>query len=269
MTLLKFKNEVERNIKRLAKNKMLAESTKIWFERGLSNKYSYNFSSYSVPIIQYPQDMIAIQELIWEIKPDLIIETGIAHGGSLIQSASILAMIEYQEAALSNSFLNPAKPYRKVLGIDIDIRKHNKKIIGAHFLSKRIDMIEGSSVSKKVIKSVYKYAKEYSNILVLLDSNHTHEHVLAELKAYTPLVAKNSYCVVYDTIIEDLPKKQFPNRPWGPGNNPKTAIHQFLKLLKKDALVGVDGNKLKFKVNKSIEAKLQITVASGGYLKRI
>jgi cephalosporin hydroxylase len=269
MTLTKFKKEVESNIKKLSQNKNLIESTKIWFQRSLLNKYSYNFSSYSVPIIQYPQDMIAIQELIWEIKPDLIIETGIAHGGSIIQSASILAMIEYQEAVLSNSFLNPAKPHRKVLGIDIDIRKHNKKIIDAHFLSERIDMIEGSSVSEKVIKSVYKYAKAYSKILVLLDSNHTHEHVLAELKAYTPLVTKNSYCIVYDTNIDDLPKKQFPDRSWGPGNNPKTAVHQFLKLLKKDVLVGVDGNKLKFKINKRIEAKLQITVAPDGYLKRI
>ena len=269
MTLTKFKKEVESNIKKLSQNKNLIESTKIWFQRSLLNKYSYNFSSYSVPIIQYPQDMIAIQELIWEIKPDLIIETGIAHGGSIIQSASILAMIEYQEAVLSNSFLNPAKPHRKVLGIDIDIRKHNKKIIDAHFLSERIDMIEGSSVSEKVIKSVYKYAKAYSKILVLLDSNHTHEHVLAELKAYTPLVTKNSYCIVYDTNIDDLPKKQFPDRSWGPGNNPKTAVHQFLKLLKKDVLVGVDGNKLKFKINKKIDVKLQITVAPDGYLKRI
>jgi cephalosporin hydroxylase len=269
MAIAEFKKEVQNNIFELSKDKLLAKSSKAWFEQSLVNKYSYNFTSFSVPIIQYPQDMVALQELIWEIKPDLIIEAGIAHGGSLIQSASVLAMIEHAEAVASNSLIDPSKPKRKVLGLDIDIRQHNKEVIKKHFLSSRIHMIEGSSISEEVIKGVHEFAKDFSNILVILDSNHTHDHVLSELKAYAPLVSKGSYCVVYDTIIEDLPETQFPNRPWGPGDNPKTALHEYLKLLEDQNLTAIDGEKLNFSVDKNIESKIQITVGPDGYLKRI
>lgn len=269
MSILKFKNEVQNNINALSKDIVLAQQTKTWFEQSLVNKYSYNFSSFSVPIIQYPQDMIALQELIWRVKPDLIIEAGIAHGGSIIQSASIQAMMDYQEAVLSNSVIDPLKPTRKVLGLDIDIRQHNKEVIENHFLAARIDMIEGSSISEEVIKAVHEYTEPFSNILVILDSNHTHDHVLAELKAYAPLVSKGSYCVVYDTVIEDLPASQFPDRPWGPGDNPKTALHEYLRLLQDNEIKGIDGSSLRFEINKQIEAKIQITVGPDGYLKRV
>jgi len=202
-------------------------------------KYSYNFNWLGRPIIQYPQDIIAIQEIIWDVKPDLIIETGIAHGGSLILSASILEMIGRGE----------------VLGIDVDIREHNRIEIEKHSLNKRIKMIEGSSIDKNVVEQVYEHTKNKKNVLVILDSNHTHEHVLQELDLYSPLVTKGSYLVVLDTIIEDMPEKFFKNKPWGKGNNPKTAVREFLK--KND----------RFKIDKKLENKLLITVAPNGYLK--
>jgi cephalosporin hydroxylase len=209
-----------------------------------SNKaqYSYNFSWMGRPIIQYPQDMIAMQEIIWELKPDLIIETGIAHGGSLIYYASLLELIGKGT----------------VLGIDIDIRAHNRAEIEKHPMYKRIKMIQGSSVSTEVRDQVAEYAKGQQTVLVCLDSNHTHEHVLAELELYAPFVTKGSYLVVFDTIVEDMPGDYLPGgRPWGPGDNPKTAVWQFLE--KNDAFV----------IDEAIDHKLQISVAPQGYLKRV
>lgn len=209
-----------------------------------SNKaqYSYNFSWMGRPIIQYPQDMIAMQELIWEIKPDLIIETGIAHGGSLIYYASLLELIGHGE----------------VLGIDIDIREHNRKEIEKHPMFKRITMIEGSSINKETIDKVAAFASDKKRVLVSLDSNHTHEHVWQELNLYSPFVSLGSYIVVFDTIVEDLPEGYFSQkRPWGIGNNPKTAVHQFIK------------ENDRFVIDHSIDQKLLISVAPEGYLKRI
>lgn len=220
-------------------------------------KYSYNFSWMGRPIIQYPQDMVAMQELIWEVKPDLIIETGIAHGGSLIMNASFLAMLDYCDALESGELLDPRKPKRRVLGIDIDIRDHNRKAIEAHPMSNRIDMIQGSSIDPTIIEQVKNYAKDYERILVSLDSNHTHEHVLAELEAYALLTSLGSYCVVFDTIVEDLPEKFYPGRTWGPSDNPKTAVWEYLK------------THSEFEIDKSIDNKLLISVAPDGYLKRI
>ena len=217
----------------------------------------YNFESLGRPIIQTPVDMIAIQEIIWEIKPDLIIETGIAHGGSLIMSASMLAMLDICEAIDSEENFNPKESKRKVLGIDIDIRKHNREAIEKHPMFSRIQMIEGSSISPQIIKQVEEEAKNYKKILVCLDSNHTHEHVLAELKAYAPLTSVGSYCVVFDTIVEDMPQDTYPDRSWGPGNNPKTAVYEYLK------------TNSKFEIDKTIQNKLLITVAPNGYLKRV
>lgn len=228
-----------------------------WVEESMRKSYVYNFSWLGRPIIQYPQDMVAMQELIWQVKPDLIIETGIAHGGSLIMSASFLAMLDHCEAIESGSMINPSKPKRRVLGIDIDIREHNRKAIEAHPMSNRIDMIQGSSVADDIIAKVRAYAKNYKRVLVSLDSNHTHEHVLAELQAYAPLTSKGSYCVVFDSFVEDVPADVFSNRPWGPGNNPKTAVWEYLK------------THPEFEIDKSIENKLLITVAPDGYLKRI
>lgn len=252
-----FKNECSQEIESQSKDLTLKKATEEWFQQANKNKYSYHFEWLGRPIIQYPQDMVAMQELIWEIKPDLIIETGIAHGGSLIMNASLLALLDYTDAITSGELLDPNKPKRKVLGIDIDIREHNRAAIKAHPMSNRIDMIQGSSISEEVIKHVQEYAKDYKTILVSLDSNHTHEHVLAELDAYAHLTSVNSYCVVFDTVIEDLPGEMFPDRPWGPGNNAKTAVWEYLK------------NHPEFEINKSIDNKLLISVAPDGYLKRI
>ena len=220
-------------------------------------KYSYNFSCLGRPIIQYPQDMIAMQEIIWAVKPDLIIETGIAHGGSLVLSASMLALLDYCDAAEAGTMLDPKVNKRRVLGLDIDIRAHNRQAIEAHPMSHKIDMLQGSSIDPAIIAQVRQYAQDYKRILVCLDSNHTHEHVLAELEAYAPLVTPGSYCIVFDTIIEDMPDDMFPDRPWGRSNNPKTAVWQYLK------------SHPEFEIDKSIQNKLLITVAPDGYLKRV
>ena len=201
--------------------------------------------------------MVAIQEIIWEVKPDLIIETGIAHGGSLILSASMLAQLDMIEAIESGKTIDPKQSKRKVLGIDIDIREHNKIEIEKHPMSTRIKMIQGSSIAYEVIDQVKNIANNFKCILVLLDSSHTHEHVLAELEAYAPLTSVNSYCVVFDTIVEDLPADMFPDCPWGPGDNPKTAVWQYIK------------NHPEFEIDKTIQNKLLITDAPDGYLKRI
>jgi len=232
-------------------------------------KYSYNFSWLSRPIIQYPQDMVAIQELIWQVKPDLIIETGIAHGGSLILSASMLALIDYCEAVEAGKTLDPKARSRRVLGLDIDIRAHNRAAIEAHPLAQKIDMIQGSCIAPDIIALVHEHAKGYERILVCLDSNHTHEHVLAELEAYAPLVSPDSYCIVFDTVIEEMPDDMFPDRPWGKGNNPKTAAREYLRRLKEEGRTAADGAPLHFEIDKMIENKLLITVAPDGYLRRV
>jgi cephalosporin hydroxylase len=198
-----------------------------------------------------------MQELIWEIKPDLIIETGIAHGGSLILSASMLALLDMCEGIEAGDTFDPKISRRKVLGVDIDIRAHNRTAIEAHPLASRIQMIQGSSIAPEVIEQVRDVAADYSRVLVLLDSNHTHDHVLAELQAYAPLTSKNSYCVVYDTFIEDAPKELLGDRPWHPGNSPKTAVWEYLK------------THPEFQIDKRIEQKLLITVAPDGYLRRV
>jgi len=252
-----FQSEVLTRIEAVSTNNSLRQSAAIFTQTSIASQYSYNFSWQGRPIIQYPQDMAAMQELIWEIKPDLIIETGIAHGGSLIFSASMLALLDMCDAIESGKSINPKVSSRKVLGIDIDIRAHNRAAIEAHPMASRIQMIQGSSIVADIIAQVHAVAAKYSRILVCLDSNHTHEHVLAELKAYAPLTSVGSYCVVFDTVVEDLPKEMFPDRPWGPGNNPKTAVWEYLK------------THPEFQIDKSIQDKLLITVAPDGYLKRI
>ena len=252
-----FKKECIDEIHLISKDKELKNLSLEWLIKGYKYKYSYHFSHLGRPIIQYPQDIIAIQELIWEIKPDLIIETGIAHGGSLILSASMLALLDLHEAIESKKNLNPLKSSRKVLGIDIDIREHNRKEIEKHPMFSRIQMIEGSSIAPNIILEVKEIAKNYNNILVFLDSNHTHDHVLKELEAYAPLTSVNSYCVVFDTIVEDMPNNTYPDRPWGPGDNPKTAVNEYLK------------NHKEFEIDRKITDKLLITVAPDGYLKKI
>lgn len=216
--------------------------------------YSYNFAWLSRPIIQYPQDIIATQEIIWKVKPDLIIETGIAHGGSLVMSASILALLEYDDAIKAGSLLDPNAPTRKVVGVDIDIREHNLKALNEHPMRNRMELIEGSSIDPMIVDKVHKIAKEFKRIMVFLDSNHTHDHVLSEMEAYAPLVTSGSYCVVFDSVIDDLPAKASSERPWGPGNSPKSALVKYLE------------GSSEFKIDKDIDDKLLITVAPDGWL---
>jgi cephalosporin hydroxylase len=253
----KFDEEVATRIGAYPSNEVLCRTGVNFMLASTEPKYSYNFSWQGRPIIQYPQDMVAMQELIWSIKPDLIIETGIAHGGSLIFSASMLAQLDMCDAIEAGQKFDPKISRRKVLGIDIDIRAHNRAAIEAHPMASRIQMIQGSSIAPEIIEQVRSAAANYSRVLVNLDSNHTHDHVLAELQAYAPLTSKGSYCVVFDTMIEDMPKEMFPDRPWGPGDNPKTAVWEYLK------------THPEFEIDKSIQHKLLITVAPDGYLKRV
>ena len=234
-----FKEEVLRNIAGLAGDKDVQALSRIWIREIARHRYAYNFTWLGRPVIQFPQDMMAIQELIWSIKPDVVIETGVAHGGSILFSASMLELVG-------------GEGY--VIGIDIDIRKHNRTEIEAHPLSRRVKLIEGSSVDDAVVSQVREMVGEGKKVLVILDSNHTHEHVLRELELFSPFVREGSYLVVYDTLIEDMPADLVGDRPWGPGNNPKTAVWEFLETNKR------------FKIDKDLEAKLSITVAPDGYL---
>ncbi|ADR19067.1 cephalosporin hydroxylase family protein [Calditerrivibrio nitroreducens] len=252
-----FQQEVKDRIAANAQDADLKSNAAAFMRSSLAGKYSYNFSWLGRPIIQYPQDIVAMQELIWQIKPDLIIETGIAHGGSLVYYASMLALLDMCEAIETNATFDPKQSKRKVLGIDIDIRPHNRTAIEAHPMASRIQMIQGSSIAPEIIEQVKQVAQDYQRVLVCLDSNHTHDHVLAELEAYAPLVSVGSYCVVFDTVVEDMPKELFPDRPWGPGDNPKTAVWEYLK------------THPEFEIDKSIQHKLLITVAPDGYLKRL
>ncbi len=253
----KFAEERLQNIRRLASMRDLAEIANDFIVKSACGKYTYNFDWLGRPIIQLPTDIVAMEEVIWEVRPDLIIETGIAHGGSLIFSASMLALLDMCEAIEEKRILDPAESKRKVLAVDIDIRAHNRSAIEAHPMGSRIQMIQGSSIAPNIVAQIKAMAADYSRILVCLDSNHTHEHVLEELKAYAPLVSKGSYCVVFDTIVEDLPPEMFGDRPWAPGNSPKSAVWEFLK------------THPDFEIDKSIDNKLLITVAPHGFLKRI
>lgn len=239
---LQFERERRANIKKQGKNKSLRTVARRFMVESIRSRYSYNFDWLGRPIIQYPQDIVAMQEIVWRVKPDLIIETGIARGGSLIFYASMLELLGGKG---------------RVVGVDIDIRKHNREEIEKHKLIKRIFLIEGSSIDPGIVARVREIAKKHKKILVVLDSSHTHDHVLQELEAYAPLVSKGSYCVVLDTIIKDIPEKFYDQRPWNRKRNPATAVAVFLQKNKK------------FIVDKAIEDKLLITVAPGGYLKRI
>lgn len=249
--------QVKDNIRILGERKDLAQMSLEWMLAvGTAGKYSYNFSWLGRPIIQYPQDIVMMQELVWQVQPDLIIETGIAHGGSLILSASLLALLDYKDAVEQGAVLDPKSSKRKVIGIDIDIRPHNRTAIDAHPMAHMIQMFQGSSVAPDIVSKVYAAAAGYKRVLVCLDSNHTHDHVLAELEAYASLVSSGSYCIVYDTVIEDTPDHLCADRPWKRGNSPKTAVLEYL------------GKNSDFEVEQSIEHKLQITVAPGGFLRR-
>jgi len=202
-------------------------------------RYAHNFTWLGRPIIQWPQDIVAMQELIWNVKPDLVIETGVAHGGSLILYASLLELIGSGE----------------VLGIDVEIRPHNRRDIERHPLAKRTSLLEGSSISPDIVAAAREAARGKQRVLVVLDSNHTHEHVLSEVRLYSPLVTKGSYLVVFDTVIEDVPASCYPDRPWRPGDNPKTAVRQFLSETDR------------FEIDRDLQDRLLLTAAPDGYLR--
>ncbi|MFT0849971.1 cephalosporin hydroxylase family protein [Achromobacter sp. F4_2707] len=236
-----YRNEKCERITDFSNDKEFRALSVAWRAQALERKYMNNFSWLGRPMIQLPTDAMAMQEIIWAVKPDLIIETGVAHGGSVMLSASMLELLGHGQ----------------VLGIDIDIRSHNRAAIEAHPLAHRISLIEGSSIAPEVISQVQNLAAG-KRTLVFLDSNHTHEHVLAELNAYADLVSVDSYCVVFDTFVEDLPDDYvWADRPWGKGNNPKTAVWEWLKSNKN------------FQIDKSVEDKLLITSAPDGFLRRI
>lgn len=242
-----FDQEIDERVAANGRNAPLAATAHQFTTASALAKYSYNFSWLGRPIIQYPQDIVAMQELICQVQPDLIIETGIAHGGSLVFSASILEL----NAACGG----PANA--EVIGVDIDIRPHNRSAIEAHPMFKRITLIQGSSTAPEVIDTVRAKARGKQRVLVCLDSNHTHEHVLAELQAYAPMTSIGNYCIVFDTVVEDLPADMFPDRPWGRGDNPKTAVWEYLK------------QHNEFEVDERMDQKLLVSVAPSGYLKRV
>ena len=239
-----FSEECRKEIEIQARDQHFQKLTKMWMEESVEKKYSYHFSWMGLPIIQYPQDVLAIQEIIFATKPDLVIETGIARGGSLLFFA---AMLE-----LNKVCGGPADAV--VVGVDIDIREHNKAAIEEHPLSKRVRMFEGSSVDPNIINEIKELHKGKKSVMVCLDSNHEHLHVLEELKSYTPLVTKGNYCIVLDTVVEDLPKD--PKRPWGRGNSPMSAVKDFLDV------------NVEFEIDSQITDKLLITGARNGYLRR-
>ncbi len=242
---------VEKNINQLGGDADLQALTRMWIREVAPYKYTYNFAWLGVPIIQFPQDVHALQEICWNVRPEVIVETGVAHGGSLVFSASMLALLDLCEG------ISPDASVRKVIGIDIDIRPHNRSVLDAHPLRRWMELIEGSSISRDMVGKLRSFGAGTLRTLVILDSNHTHDHVLEELNIYSPLVSAGSYCIVFDTAIEDMPERFFSDRPWGPGNSPKSAVHAFLK------------DHPEFEIDRSIPDKLQITVAPDGYLKRV
>ena len=261
-----FQQECEEEIDIQGNNLELRAKSMDWLINANSNKYSYHFRWMDRPIIQYPQDIQMMQELIMKVRPDLIIETGIAHGGSIIFSASMLALLDLHESIEKKETYNFSESKRKVLALDIDIREHNKAEILMNPFSNYIEMWEGSSVDTGIINKVKSFVEDYKKIMIFLDSNHTHDHVLEELKAYANLVSVGSYVVVFDTIIEHLPQDLLPNesdpstaeaRTYTKGNSPMTAVKEFLK---------TNSN---FEIDKAIDNKLLISVAPEGYLKRI
>lgn len=238
----KFKQEILERIESYGNDAEFRALALEWTRQSLERMYVYNFTWMGRPIIQAPQDIVGMQEIIWSVKPDLIIETGIAHGGSLIFSASMLELIGGSG---------------KVVGVDIDIRAHNRAEIEAHPMYKRIELIQGSSIDAGIAEQVRRIAEGYSRVMVVLDSNHTHQHVLEELELYAQLVSVGSYLVVFDTFVEDMPPGFFADRPWDVGDNPKTAVFEFLEKNKN------------FEIDNVIENKLLVTSAPSGFLKRV
>jgi cephalosporin hydroxylase len=265
----KFAEYVRRNIEGAGQDAAFRELSQTWVRACIGHNYAQNFTWLGRPVIQVPTDLYAIQQLIWTCRPDLIIETGIAHGGSLVMSASMLALLDYCDAVKAGTALDPKASRRKVVGLDIDIRSHNRAAIDAHPMRHKIHLIQGSSVAPDIAAQVAAHAVGFERVMVFLDSNHTHDHVLEELELYAPYVSKGSYCVVWDTGVEDLPDGMTADRPWGKGNNPKTAVWEYLKRLKSEGRKAHDGSALNLEYDRMIEHKIAITASPDGFLKRV
>ena len=183
-----------------------------WLRAGWDTKYVYSFAWMGRPIIQLPEDMIRIQEVIYRIKPDVIIETGVAHGGSLVFYATLCKAMDRG----------------RVIGIDIEIRPHNRKAIEAHEFFEYVTLVEGDSVDEHVVDTVKSLVDSGEKVIVILDSNHTKQHVLSELRAYSELVSVGSYIVACDGIMENLVGAPRSSEDWS-WNNPKAAAEEFVK----------------------------------------
>ena len=236
---LSFRRDVERRIAENRDNAPLRSATATWMEEADAAEYEYNFSWLGIPVIQYPQDLVAYQELIWSVRPEWIVETGVARGGSVVFAASMLALLGGAG---------------RVVGVDIDVRPHNRRRIEEHPMAERITLIEGSSTDAAVVRQVAELVSD-KRTLVVLDSNHTHEHVLEELRAYAPMVEEGSYLVVCDTSIASLPGNGYPDRPWSAEDNPATAVTAFL------------AETDRFVVDEERDHQLLITSNPGGFLR--
>jgi len=238
-----------------------------YLEYLLTKNYQFNFSWFGRPIIQMPQDIYAVQQMIWETQPDLVIETGIAHGGSIVLTASLMAQLDFMDsmyASPPNTTEYVVQRQRHVIGVDVDIREHNAEALYSHPLKDYYTLIEGSSIDQDIVDIVRNFSLSYKRVMVLLDSKHTHEHVLSELMEYAPLVTKGCYLVVWDSGLEDLSDEANNTveklRPWGRGNNPKTAMLQYLGSL--------DPKITQYTNDKTLRAKLGISAASDAFLLR-
>ncbi len=237
-----FLAERKADIERMRTDEELRELSLKWMLHADKYKYTYNFSWMGRPIIKFPSDMVAQQEVMWRTRPDLVIETGIAHGGSVVFSASMQQMMQI--------------PNAEVVAVDIDIRKHNRELIEAHPMARHITMYEGDSTSDEMIAKVKRHLEGKKSVMVILDSSHTEEHVFRELERYGDFVTPGNYLILPDTFIEFFPKGYYANRPWDVGNNPYTAMRRFLEMQND------------FTIDREVGGKLMICEGIDGYLRK-
>lgn len=237
---LEFERQKREDAAAMGQDDALWQQSLQWMVAAAKYHYTYGFTWLGHPIIQLPADIVLLQEIVWGLKPEVIIETGVARGGSLIFYASLLKLIGREG---------------RVVGVDIDIRAHNRAAIEADPLAAAIRLVQGSSIAGETVARVRELAEGRSRALVVLDSNHTHDHVMRELELYSPLVKKGGFLVVFDTSVEDAPAGFCRDRPWGKGNNPRTAVQAFIR------------NNARFVVDATFHNRAQITSARGGYLR--
>lgn len=235
-----FSNWREGELQKQMGSESFSKISHEWMQQAVDHKYSYQFDWLGVPIIQMPSDLVVFQQIIFETRPDLIIETGVARGGSLVFWASMLDLCGIDG---------------RVIGVDIEVREHAKNAISNSKYSNIIDVIVGSSIDNKIIDSVRNVVSKHQRIMVVLDSNHTHEHVLGELNAYAEFVSPGCSLLVLDTVIDDL--IPYPERSWGPGSSPKSAVIDYMKSHSAD-----------FKKLSKFEAISKLTVAPHGFWMR-